>query len=43
MSETVGGEYAEQLRLAIRKDVGVERNEAGIRAVRNQLTGANAQ
>ncbi|WP_084276911.1 peptidylprolyl isomerase [Novosphingobium sp. B1] len=43
MSETVGGEYAEQLRLAIRKDVGVERNEAGIRAVRNQLTGSNAQ
>lgn len=43
MTDTVGSEYAEQLRLAIRKDVGVVRNDAGIRAVRNQLTGANAQ
>ncbi|MCX7283055.1 MAG: SurA N-terminal domain-containing protein, partial [Novosphingobium sp.] len=38
-----GDEYARQLRLAIRKEVGVERNEAGIKAVRDQLTGANAQ
>lgn len=38
-----GDEYAQQLRTAIRKDIGVERNEAGIKSVRDQLTGANAQ
>ncbi|HQS96011.1 MAG: hypothetical protein B7X90_01585 [Novosphingobium sp. 17-62-19] len=38
-----GDELAQQLRAAIRKDVGVERNEAGIKAVRDQLTGTNAQ
>jgi peptidyl-prolyl cis-trans isomerase D len=38
-----GNEYAKGLNLAIRNDVGVERNEAAIKAVRNQLTGANAQ
>lgn len=42
-SADAGDEYAQQLRLAIRKEVGVERNEAGIKAVRDQLTGANAQ
>lgn len=36
-----GREYAEALRRAIRAEVGVERNEAGLRAVRTQLTGAN--
>lgn len=41
--QDAGGEYAEQLRLAIRKDVGVERNDAGIKAVRDLLTGSNAQ
>lgn len=38
-----GNEYAESLRRAIRDDVGVERNEAAIKAVRNQLTGTGAQ
>lgn len=38
-----GNEYAEALRRAIRADVGVERNETAIKAVRDQLTGANAQ
>ncbi|MCY1671991.1 SurA N-terminal domain-containing protein [Novosphingobium sp. SL115] len=38
-----GNEYAEGLRRAIRADVGVERNDAAIKAVRDQLTGANAQ
>ncbi|MBF9149972.1 peptidylprolyl isomerase [Novosphingobium jiangmenense] len=42
-AQDAGGEFAEQLRLAIRKEIGVERNEAGIKAVRDQLTGANAQ
>lgn len=42
-AQDAGSEFADQLRIAIRNDVGVERNEAGIRAVRNQLTGANAQ
>lgn len=34
-----GREYAAQLRTAIRKDVGVERNETAIKAVTQQLTG----
>lgn len=38
-----GNEYAEGLRRAIRADVGVERNDTAIKAVRDQLTGANAQ
>lgn len=42
-STVTGSEYAKSLNLAIRKEVGVERNEAAIKAVRNQLTGANAQ
>lgn len=42
-AQDAGSELADQLRIAIRNDVGVERNEAGIKAVRNQLTGANAQ
>lgn len=42
-STVTGNEYAESLRRAIRNDVGVERNEAAIKAVRNQLTGASAQ
>ncbi|MFA7585849.1 MAG: peptidyl-prolyl cis-trans isomerase [Novosphingobium sp.] len=36
-----GREYAEALRRAIRAEVGVERNPAAIRAVRNQLDGTN--
>ncbi|MDT0507995.1 SurA N-terminal domain-containing protein [Novosphingobium sp. MMS21-SN21R] len=42
-STVTGNEYAESLRRAIRNDVGVERNEAAIKAVRNQLTGTSAQ
>lgn len=42
-AQDASSEFADQLRIAIRNDVGVERNEAGIKAVRNQLTGANAQ
>lgn len=42
-SSVTANEYAESLRRAIRNEVGVERNEAAIKAVRNQLTGANAQ
>lgn len=38
-----GNEYAEALRRAIRADVGVERNDTAIKAVRDQLTGTNAQ
>lgn len=36
-----GQEYAEQLRIAIRDAVGVERNTAAIEAVRRQLLGRN--
>lgn len=43
LSADTADEYAQQLRMAIRKDVGVERNEAGIKAVRDQLTGSTAQ
>lgn len=42
-AQNAGSEYAEQLRVAIRKDIGVERNDAGVRAVRDQLTGAGSQ
>ena len=42
-SSVTGNEYAKSLNLAIRNEVGVKRNEAAIKAVRNQLTGANAQ
>lgn len=34
-----GNEYAEQLRNAIRNDVGVKRNDAALKALRTQLTG----
>ncbi len=40
LGQVAGREYAEQLRAAISKEIGVKRNEAGIRAVRTQLTGA---
>ena len=41
ISEAMGREYAEQLRAAIRQDVGVKRNQSGIDAVARRLTGAN--
>lgn len=37
----LGNEYAAQFYAAIRKELGVERNEAAITAVRKQLTGEN--
>lgn len=39
LSQASGQEYAEQLRSAIRKEMGVEKNDAGIEAVRKQLVG----
>ncbi len=36
-----GREYAEQLRTALRREVGAEKNAAAVRAVRSQLTGGN--
>ncbi|MCP9223300.1 SurA N-terminal domain-containing protein [Erythrobacter sp. LQ02-29] len=39
LGSTLGQEYAQQLRTAIRKDVGVKRNEDAIAAVRKQLAG----
>ncbi|MCC6829638.1 MAG: SurA N-terminal domain-containing protein [Novosphingobium sp.] len=41
LGRLVADEYAAQLTRAIRAEVGVARNEAGIRAVRTQLTGGN--
>ncbi len=38
---TAGREYAEELRRAIRAELGVKRNETAIRAVRAQLSGGN--
>lgn len=37
----MGREYADQLRLALRKELGVERNATAIEAVRKQLLGQN--
>ncbi|MCW1384388.1 SurA N-terminal domain-containing protein [Novosphingobium sp. KCTC 2891] len=39
LGTALGREYAEALRAAIRNDIGVKRNEAGLRAVRTQLVG----
>ena len=39
LGQIAGREYAEQLQGAIRKDVGVSRNAAAIKAVATQLTG----
>ncbi|MGD9665553.1 MAG: peptidylprolyl isomerase, partial [Novosphingobium sp.] len=39
LAQSISDEYSEQLVKAIRKDVGVARNEAGITAVRRQLSG----
>lgn len=41
ISEAMGREYAEQLRAAIRQEIGVKRNQSGIDAVSRRLTGAN--
>ena len=41
LSQTIGQEYASQLRVALRNEVGVERNQTAIDAVRKQLTGEN--
>ena len=38
---TTGREYAEQLRIAMREEMGVERNQPAIEAVRKQLSGEN--
>lgn len=37
----MGREYADQLRIALRKELGVELNEAAVDAVRKQLLGQN--
>ena len=39
LDQTVGQEYSDQLRAAIDKEMGVERNETAIEAVRKQLAG----
>jgi len=39
LSTVTGREYAESLRVAMREEVGVKRNQAGIDAVRRQLGG----
>lgn len=39
LDQTVGQEYGEQLRSAIDQEMGVERNESAIEAVRKQLAG----
>lgn len=41
LGRQVGQEYAEELRTALRKAVGVERNTAALAAVRKQLLGQN--
>lgn len=39
LAQIYGREYVAQFRRALREDLGVERNEAAVRAVRRQLTG----
>jgi peptidyl-prolyl cis-trans isomerase D len=39
LGKAAGGEYSEALRKAITKDVGVKRNEAALKALRDQLSG----
>lgn len=41
LGSAIGSEYADQLRLALRQELGVERNETAIEAVRKQLLGQN--
>lgn len=41
LGAAMGREYADQLRVALRKELGVERNQAAIEAVRKQLLGQN--
>ncbi len=41
LGSVAGQEYAEQMRRAIRAEVGVEKNETAIKAVRTQLGGGN--
>jgi len=42
LGKAAGSEYAEALRKAITKQVGVKRNEAGIKALRDQLSGKSS-
>lgn len=42
LGQVAGNEYVEALRKAIAKDIGSTRNDAGIKAVRDQLVGANS-
>lgn len=41
IAQLQGSELSEQLRTAMRNDVGVKKNDAAIQAVRNRLTGAS--
>ncbi|AKM07220.1 peptidylprolyl isomerase [Pelagerythrobacter marensis] len=41
LGPAIGSEYADQLRVALRKELGVERNATAIEAVRKQLLGQN--
>lgn len=41
MAQSYGQDYTEQMRLALREEVGVKRNETTIKALREQLSGGN--
>ena len=41
LGQLAGREYSQQLAAAIRGELGVKRDDAGLRALRNQLTGGN--
>lgn len=41
LSQALASEYSAQLRAAVQAEVGIERNDAAIEAVRKQLTGNN--
>jgi peptidyl-prolyl cis-trans isomerase D len=40
--EPLGAEYAQQFAAAIRKDVGVRRNDAAIEAAKKRITGGGS-
>jgi len=41
LGQLAGREYADQLRTALRREIGSEKNAAAVRAVRSRLTGGN--
>jgi peptidyl-prolyl cis-trans isomerase D len=43
LGQVMGREYGDALRVALRKEVGVERNPSAVAAVRKRLLGDNSE